>query len=70
MRRFKQLFSRYQRSRDLIAVGAYHAGADPILDEAVAMYPRLEAFLQQRIDECEPYDSAVGKLYTLFGATP
>ncbi|MBS0372354.1 MAG: flagellar protein export ATPase FliI [Proteobacteria bacterium] len=70
VRRFKQLFSRYQRSRDLIAVGAYQAGADPVLDQAVAMYPRLEAFLQQRIDECEPYDSAVEKLYTLFGATP
>src|ERR1700712_3522607 len=31
VRRFKQLFSRYQRSRDLIAVGAYQAGADPLL---------------------------------------
>ena len=70
VRRFKQLFSRYQRSRDLIAVGAYHAGSDPVLDQAVAMYPRLEAFLQQRIEECEPYESAVEKLHTLFGATP
>ena len=70
VRRFKQLFSRYQRSRDLIAVGAYHAGSDPVLDQAVAMYPRLEAFLQQRIEECEPYESAVEKLHALFGATP
>jgi len=70
VRRFKQLFSRYQRSRDLIAVGAYHAGSDPVLDQAVAMYPRLEAFLQQRIEESEPYESAVEKLHALFGATP
>src|SRR5581483_1638891 len=34
-RRFKQLYSRYQRSRDLIAVGAYAAGSDPLLDEAI-----------------------------------
>jgi flagellum-specific ATP synthase len=68
VRRFKQLFSRYQRSRDLIAVGAYQAGSDPILDQAVAMYPRLEAFLQQRIEECDPYESAVEKLHVLFGA--
>ncbi len=66
VRRFKQLFSRYQRSRDLIAVGAYHAGADPVLDMAVALYPRLEAFLQQRIDEREGYDDAVLKLEALF----
>ena len=70
VRRFKQLFSRYQRSRDLIAVGAYHAGSDPVLDEAVSIYPRLEAYLQQRIDENEPYESAVEKLHALFGARP
>ena len=70
VRRFKQLFSRYQRSRDLIAVGAYHAGSDPVLDQAVAMYPRLEAFLQQRIEESEAYETAVEKLHMLFGASP
>ena len=48
---FKQALSRYQRNRDLISVGAYAAGHDPQLDQAVALYPRLERFLQQRIDE-------------------
>ncbi|MCG6656247.1 flagellar protein export ATPase FliI [Halomonas campisalis] len=48
---FKQLFSRYQRNRDLISVGAYTPGHDPKLDEAVQRYPKLEAFLQQRIHE-------------------
>src|SRR3569832_1245847 len=33
VRRFKQTFSRYQRNRDLISVGAYTAGNDPQLDE-------------------------------------
>ena len=68
VRRFKQLFSRYQRSRDLIAVGAYQAGADPLLDKAVAMYPRLEAFLQQRIDEQETHPQANAHLGALFAA--
>ncbi len=70
VRRFKQMFSRYQRSRDLISVGAYQAGGDPLLDQAVASYPHLEAFLQQRITESEGYDAAVGKLFTLFGQQP
>jgi len=69
VRRFKQLFSRYQRSRDLIAVGAYQPGADPLLDTAVALYPKLEAFLQQRIDEREAFDTAVSKLHQLFAPT-
>lgn len=68
VRRFKQLFSRYQCSRDLIAVGAYQPGSEPLLDQAVAIYPRLETFLQQRIDEREEFDDAVAKLHQLFAA--
>jgi flagellum-specific ATP synthase len=51
VRQFKQLYARYQRATDLLAVGAYVSGADPLLDRAIALYPRLEAFLQQRIEE-------------------
>ncbi|MCG5499527.1 flagellar protein export ATPase FliI [Ectothiorhodospira lacustris] len=46
-RRFKQLYSHYQQNRDLISVGAYQRGSDPRVDEAVAMHPRLEQYLQQ-----------------------
>ncbi|MDA8095405.1 MAG: flagellar protein export ATPase FliI [Betaproteobacteria bacterium] len=55
VRRFKALYARYQRSRDLISVGAYVRGADPALDEAVSLYPRLEAFLAQDMMEREDY---------------
>ncbi|CAG1000818.1 partial Flagellum-specific ATP synthase, partial [Anaerolineae bacterium] len=51
VRRFKMLYSRYQRSRDLINVGAYVRGSDPQLDEAIALYPYLESFLRQGIHE-------------------
>jgi flagellum-specific ATP synthase len=51
VRRFKSLYSRYQRSRDLINVGAYVRGSDPQLDEAIVLYPHLEAFLRQSVDE-------------------
>ncbi|HQZ03472.1 MAG TPA: flagellar protein export ATPase FliI [Thauera sp.] len=66
VRQFKQFFSRYQRSRDLIAVGAYQPGGDPLLDMAVKLYPRLETFLQQGIHEREPYDGALHKLAQVF----
>ncbi|WP_422673570.1 flagellar protein export ATPase FliI [Billgrantia tianxiuensis] len=48
---FKRLFSRYQRNRDLISVGAYSPGHDQQLDEAVQRYPLLERFLQQGMNE-------------------
>lgn len=47
MLRFKQVYSTYQNNRDLINVGAYTKGSDPKIDEAIAMMPRLEAFLSQ-----------------------
>ena len=65
-RQFKQLYSRYQRARDLLAVGAYAAGSDPLLDRAIAMYPDLEAFLQQGINEQARQASSHADLAALF----
>ena len=65
-RRLKQLTSRYQRSRDLIAVGAYSAGSDPMLDEAIALQPQIEAFLQQGIHEQSTMPESCGQLAALF----
>jgi flagellum-specific ATP synthase len=70
IRRFKQLYSRYQRSRDLISVGAYVSGTDPLLDQAISLYPKLENFLQQNLDQRADYESSSRDLYSLFGATP
>src|SRR5690554_1292107 len=64
--RFKQMVSRYQRNRDLIAVGAYTPGNDPQIDEAIARYPQLEAFLQQGMHEHVNYEQAVAHLEHLF----
>jgi flagellum-specific ATP synthase len=68
IRHFKQLFSRYQRSRDLISVGAYAAGSDPLLDQAIKIYPAFESFLQQALSERADYDSSLDRLFSLFGA--
>ncbi|HMY06054.1 MAG TPA: FliI/YscN family ATPase, partial [Accumulibacter sp.] len=66
IRRFKTLFSRYQRSRDLITVGAYAAGSDPQLDQAIAIYPRFESLLQQSLSQRADFGSSVAQLQTLF----
>ncbi|WP_417657375.1 flagellar protein export ATPase FliI [Pseudidiomarina aestuarii] len=50
----KKLFSTYQRNRDLISVGAYSPGHDPLLDKAVQFFPKLERYLQQGMqEECQ-----------------
>ena len=69
IRRFKQLYSRYQRSRDLINVGAYASGSDPALDEAIRLYPAFERFLQQSLGIRADYGSSLENLYTLFAGS-
>jgi flagellum-specific ATP synthase len=59
---FKRMMSRYQRNRDLIAVGAYTAGNDPEIDQAIERYPWLEQYLQQGIDVRVDYPGAVAAL--------
>ncbi|MEW5968168.1 MAG: flagellar protein export ATPase FliI [Pseudomonadota bacterium] len=65
-RRLKKLYSRYERSRDLINVGAYAAGTDPLLDEAIRLQGAMEAFLQQNINERANVESSLAALDALF----
>ncbi|MCS6945926.1 MAG: flagellar protein export ATPase FliI [Sutterellaceae bacterium] len=69
-RRFKALYSRYMRNRDLLSVGAYVAGSDRLLDAAIEAYPRMEAFLQQRMDEPSTLAEAHGRLAALLDTIP
>jgi flagellum-specific ATP synthase len=57
-RRFKYLYSRYMRSRDLLAVGAYVPGADVVLDEGVRLYPRMQGYLMQGMRERATLESS------------
>jgi len=65
-RRLKKLYSRYERSRDLINVGAYAAGTDPLLDEAIRLQSGMEAFLQQAIHERSGVQESLTELAALF----
>ena len=66
VKQLKQLCARYQRSRDLISVGAYQSGSDPLLDRAVTMYPMIEGFLQQRLDHHATWQESYTQLAALF----
>jgi len=59
---FKRTLSLYQRTRDLIAVGAYVSGSDPEVDAAIARTPALQAFLQQTMDARVDYARATQEL--------
>lgn len=58
-RKLKQLNSRYMRSIDLISVGAYESGSDPVLDTAISKHALIEQFLQQDISERADMEESV-----------
>jgi flagellum-specific ATP synthase len=61
-RKLKQLNSRYMRSVDLINVGAYQAGSDAVLDQAIARHDQIDRFLQQGISERSGVDTSLAHL--------
>jgi flagellum-specific ATP synthase len=61
-RQFRRLYSAYHRNQDLISVGAYHKGSDPVVDEAIIYYPRLMQFLQQDSNEAVSFENSVREL--------
>jgi flagellum-specific ATP synthase len=48
--RFRRMWTLYQQNEDLIQVGAYEAGTNLDLDEAIRLRPAMEALLQQGSD--------------------
>jgi flagellum-specific ATP synthase len=61
-RSVKQLYASYQQSKDLIAIGAYVRGSDPLLDQAIGLMPKINAFLQQGMKTIVPYDESLTAL--------
>jgi len=61
----KRSYARYQRGRELIQLGAYVAGQDPALDQAVAAFPQIEHLLQQGMQERSEWAAGVQSLCEL-----
>lgn len=51
MRRARAILALHADMADMVRLGAYKAGSDPAVDEAVALAPRIEVMLQQTRDE-------------------
>jgi hypothetical protein len=49
--RAREQLALYRRSEDLISIGAHQKGANPALDQAIALHEPLRKFLRQGVDE-------------------
>lgn len=63
--RLRAALADYQRSEDLINLGAYTAGANPKLDAAVQLRPRLIDFLRQGSREVSRFEDTVKQMVAL-----
>jgi flagellum-specific ATP synthase len=53
-REVRRLMGALRDVRELIEIGAYQAGSDPLVDRARALAPQIDAFLQQPMGENTP----------------
>ncbi|MDH5358594.1 MAG: flagellar protein export ATPase FliI [Gammaproteobacteria bacterium] len=61
---FKQMYSTYRQNQDLINVGAYAAGSDPKIDDAIAMFPSLQNLIKQSMNQAVDWQQSVDNLTT------
>lgn len=66
-RRLRQLLAAYSASEDLIRVGAYQKGADPLLDQAIAARATIASFLQQKRNDSALLPQTIQALLALPG---
>jgi flagellum-specific ATP synthase len=65
---FRRLWSAFEENRDLILMGAYAPGNDPLIDEAIVRRPELLDFLTQPQLERAPYDASIAALTGLMAS--
>jgi flagellum-specific ATP synthase len=63
--KIRTLLAAYKKNEDLINIGAYVSGADPVTDQAIRFMPQINEFLQQKVDERTNYDDNLNKLLAL-----
>ncbi len=68
-RRFRAIYSRYEKGRDLVQIGAYAHGSDPALDEAIALHEGMSHFLQQDMYEAAPIDGLLNAMATVMAVS-
>ena len=51
IKRALQLAAAYRAQEDMLRVGLYQRGSDPLLDEAVMLWPKLQRYLQQSMND-------------------
>ncbi len=66
--RLRTALAAFHEKEDLISIGAYRTGTDPVLDSAVQCRAEIDAFLRQHVEETSGPQEADGQLRELAAA--
>ncbi|MFN8201158.1 MAG: FliI/YscN family ATPase [Solirubrobacteraceae bacterium] len=61
----RRLLAAHRDKADLIAIGAYERGTDPLVDRAIDLKDHIDRFLRQGLDEYDPYEAVDQRLVEL-----
>ena len=64
--RLRSLMSAYESAKDLIEIGAYKSGTNPLVDKAVEMKDEIDSFLKQGVFEKSSFEETLQKLLDLY----
>jgi flagellum-specific ATP synthase len=66
----RRLLAAYREAKDLIEIGAYVAGTNPLVDRAIQLREAMDGFLRQDLHETTPAQDAWAWLERLVGGPP
>jgi flagellum-specific ATP synthase len=61
----RKMLAAYANMEELIRIGAYRAGSDPLIDRAIELNPALEAFLAQDKDDATSLEASFAQLWQI-----
>ena len=69
-RKFSDLLAAYKKAEDLIHIGAYKPGSDPTIDQAIAKWQNMQAYLRQGLNERIDLRDSISALFHLLESSP
>jgi len=63
--KLKEIVSIYKDSEDLINIGAYVRGTNPLIEEALSKMPNINKFLKQDIGEHSSFEETLNQLHEI-----
>ncbi len=66
----RRVLSRIEKNADIVALGAYHPGTDPVLDACLRVQEPLNQWLTQDVTEFDSVENTVASLEALLALEP